>query len=55
MSEQLAKHERAAAPQRPAGGSAQRARTRRLALLLALVAAGMYTGFIVLQVLGTRS
>ncbi len=53
MSGQLAKHERAAAPHRPAGGSAQRA--RRLALLLAMVAAGMYTGFIVLQVLGART
>lgn len=35
----------------PDADSARRARTRRLTLLLALAAAGVYFGFIALQVL----
>ncbi|HUO95719.1 MAG TPA: hypothetical protein VMT92_05760 [Steroidobacteraceae bacterium] len=38
----------------PRAGDARRARTRRLTLLLALAAAGVYVGFIVLQVLRAR-
>jgi hypothetical protein len=37
-----------------AGDDARRARTRRLTLLLALAATGVYVGFIVLQVLRAR-
>lgn len=35
-------------------GAARRARARRMTLLLALLAASVYVGFIVMQVMGTR-
>ena len=37
-----------------AGDHARRARTRRLTLLLALAATGVYVGFIVLQVMRAK-
>jgi hypothetical protein len=43
-----------ASPLHDQADSARRSRTRRLALLLALAATGVYAGFIALQVLRAR-